>query len=319
MSTFSTYQAKGIREDLSDTIFDISPAETPLTSMAGKRKAKNTYFEWQTDKLDAATANNAKVEGADTAVSTTNPTTRVGNYTQIMDKDFKISGSLEATDRAGRKAEWSYQLAKKGKELKRDMEATFTSANVAVAGSDAVARKTAGLDSWLKSNTNNGNGTTGDYTYTTTPITARTAATTGAIRTYTEALFKGVNTKVWESGGEGDVLMVGAFQKEKASSFQGIAEIRHNVNSPRQAAIIGAADIIVTDFGNVSVVPNRFMPKDLSYQIDPDYISVATFRPFHTEKLAKTGDAERHVLRVEAGLQVDNEAAHGVTRDLTVA
>lgn len=317
MTTFTTYQAKGIREDLANTIDNISPSDAPLYSMAKKRKAKNTFFEWQTDKLDAANKDNAKVEGADTAVSTTNPTVRVGNYTQIMDKDFKISGSLESTDRAGRNAEWSYQLAKKSKELKRDIEAAITSSNVAVAGSDAAARKTAGLDSWLKTNTNNGNGTAGDYSYTSTPLTARTAATTGAIRTFTETLFKDVVAKAWEAGGEPTVLMVGAKQKQAASAFQGISEVRVPVNSAKQATIISAADIIVTDFGNIAAVPNRFMPKDLAYVVDRDHITVAKFRDFHTEKLAKTGDAERHVVRVELGLQVDNEAAHGVVRDLS--
>jgi len=316
--TFTLYDAKGIREDLADQIYSISPTETPFVSNIGKRKVKQSFYEWQTDDLAAAVTTNAKVEGDIVSATTITPTTRVGNYTQIMDKPFTISGTLEATDRAGRKAEWAYQMAKKGKELKRDMEKTFLSTQVAVSGGNTTARKTAAFNSWLKTNTNNGNGTTGDYAYTATPITARTAATTGTIRTWTETIFKDVVSQSWEEGGEPDMVMVGAFQKQRASAFAGIADQRHEVGNGK-ARIIGSADIYVSDFGNLTFVPNRFVPTDLAYHIDRNYASVATLRPFHDEKLAKTADGENYVIRVEVGLQVDNEAAHGVARDLNLA
>lgn len=317
-NAFNRYDAVGIREDLSDTIYNISPTETPFVSNIGKRKAKNTFFEWQTDSLATAVTTNAQLEGDDTAAAAITPTTRVGNYTQIFKKVWTITGTLEATDRAGRKSEMAYQMAKKGKELKRDMEATLLSTQVAVAGGTTTARKTAAFDSWLKTNRNNGNGGTGDYSYTTTPITARTAATTGNIRTYTETIFKDVNSQLWTSGGEGDMLLVNAFQKAKVSAFTGIADLRHETGA-KQATIIGGADVYVSDFGNVTVTPDRFMPTDLAYQIDPDYVSLATLRPFFHEELAKTGDSAKHHMIVEAGLQVDNEGAHGVARDLATS
>ena len=46
-NTFLTYDAKGIREDLSDLIADISPTQTPFQSNVGTREAENRYFEWQ--------------------------------------------------------------------------------------------------------------------------------------------------------------------------------------------------------------------------------------------------------------------------------
>lgn len=315
-NTFQTFQAVGIREDLSNMIFNISPTETPFVSNIGKRSAKQSFFEWQTDSLATASTSNAKVEGDVVTATTVNPTSRVGNYCQIMDKSFTISGTLEATDRAGRKAEWAYQMAKKGKELKRDMEATFTSAQVAVAGGSATARQTAAFDSWLKTNTNNGNGTTGDYAYTTTPITARAAATTGTIRTWTETIFKDVISKSWLAGGEPDMVMVGATQKQKASAFAGIAQMRHETGTGK-VMIVGGADVYRSDFGDLTFVPNRFMPTNLAYNIDKSYAAIATLRPFHDEKLAKTADGQQYVIRVEAGLEVQNEAAHGVARDLS--
>lgn len=308
----NTYVVKGIREDLSDTIFNISPVETPLVSNAGKRKVSNTYFEWQTDVLTTAITTNYQLEGDVIAASAIDPTSRVGNYTQIMDKRFAITGTSEAVTKAGRKSEIAYQTAKKGKELKRDMEAAFTSSQVAVAGGTGTARRTACFDSWLTSNTDNAN-TNGEYTYTTTPITART---TGTLRTFTETILKSIIKDQWTNGGEPKILMVGPVNKQRVSGFVGIADIRQSANG-KQATIVGAADVYVSDFGNVSVVPNRFMPENRAYLVDPEHVNVAVLRPFHTEELAKTGDGRPFVVRIEAGLEVTNQAAHAVARDIT--
>lgn len=318
-NTFTRYDAVGVHEDLSDVIYDLSPVEVPFLSNVGKKKAKQTQFEWQTDALAAASTTNAVIEGDDTVAGAVTPTKRLSNYTQIMKKAFTISGTLEATDRAGRAEEAAYQKVKRMKELKRDMEATLTSSQVAVAGGNTTARKTAAFDSWLITNRNNGNGTTGDYAYTSTPITARTAATTGNIRTFTETILKDIIKQQWSSGGQTKMLMVGPYNKQVVSGFAGIAEQRHNVPSAKQGVIIGAADVYVSDFGNVQVVPNRFMPEDRAYLIDPEYVSIATLRPAFSEKLAKTGDAEKYHVLTEIGLQVDNELAHAVARDLSAA
>lgn len=317
-NAFSKYDAIGIREDLSNTIYDISPTETPLVSAANKKSAKNTFYEWQVDALATASTTNAFLEGDVTAATAITPTTRVGNYTQIFKKVWTLTGTMQATDKAGRKSEQAYQMARKGKELKRDMEATFTSAQVAVSGGTTTARKTAGFDSWLKTNTNNGNGGTGDYSYTTTPITARTAATTGTIRTWTETIFKDVVSKTWVSGGEANLIMVNSFQKGKGSTFTGIAQLRHETGTSK-VAIVGGADVYQSDFGALTFVPNRFMPADLAYNVDPDYVTIATLRPFFSEELAKTADADTFHMITECGLQVDNEKAHGVQRDLATS
>jgi hypothetical protein len=50
-ATFSSFTVVGIREDLSDVIYDISPQDTPIMSSIGKTKATNVFHEWQTDSL----------------------------------------------------------------------------------------------------------------------------------------------------------------------------------------------------------------------------------------------------------------------------
>lgn len=311
-NTYSRYQAVGVKEDISDIISNISPVETPFISNAGTAKANQTYFEWQTDALAAGDVNNAFVEGDTTAAAAISPTTRVGNYTQISKKVISITGTLEATDKAGRKSELAYQMTKKSKELKRDIETIATSSQIAVAGSDSVARKTAAFDPWLKTNVSNGASGT-NFPYTTVPNAART--TDGTDRAFTETLLKTVVGLQWAAGGMTKILMTGPVNKGKFSGMSGIAETRFDAGKG-QARIIGAADVYTSDFGDVVAVPNRFMPEDRAYLIDPDYVKIAYLRPFFKEQLAKTGDADNWHMVTEWGLKVDNEQAHGVIRDL---
>lgn len=315
-NTFDTYDAKGIREDLSNVIYNISPEETPFMSNVGKGSAKSTYFEWQEDSLAATDLNNAQVEGDDSPAVEPSPTARIGNYTQISRKTVTVSGTLEAVDKAGRKSEMAYQMAKRAAELKRDMEAIATSGQAAVGGNSTTARKTAGFGAFLRTNTNNGATATDPTLSGTTSGFPNAAAGNGTDRAYTETILKDVIQQVWTEGGDAKMLMVGALLKQKVSTFTGIAQTRFNVNGNKQASIIGAADIYVSDFGNVEVVPNRFMPADVAYHVDPSMASIMFLRPFEKVELAKTGDADKMLLICEWGVKVNNERAHGVARDL---
>jgi hypothetical protein len=319
-NTFDTFNAKGIRESLSNVIYNISPEETPFMSNVGRENVKNTYFEWQTDSLAAASTTNAQVEGDDiTTFDSTAATVRLGNYTQISNKTLLISGTLESVDKAGRRSELAYQLAKRSAEIKRDMESIILTNQAAAAGSAGVStalRKTGSLLAFLKTNTDKGTGGA-DPVYTSSPTATRTDATAANLRTFTEAILKSVIQKVWASGGTPKVLMVGPVNKARVSGFTGIAEIRREVTGNRQATIIGAADVYVSDFGSVNVVPNRFQRERDAFVLDPEYAAVSFLRPFSTVELAKTGDAEKRMLVVEWGLKVNTEAAHGLAADLT--
>jgi hypothetical protein len=311
-NTFTRYSAVGIREDLSNVIYNISPEETPFISNIGRENVKNTYFEWQTDSLAAASASNAALEGDDissfTAVS---PTSRIGNYTQISTKNVVISGTLEALDKAGRRSELTYQLAKLGSELKRDMESALLANQSPVAGNTTTARRTAGLPAFIKTNTDFGTGGAD-----TAGIAARTD---GTQRAFSEALLKTVIAEVWESGGTPKMLMVGSHNKQVASGFTGIATRFRDVPAGQQAQIVGAADVYVSDFGTVNIVPNRFQRARDAFVVDPQYASMAVLRPIQQMELAKTGDAEKRLMLVEYGLKVNNEAAHGIVADLTTS
>ena len=315
MTQFRTYAAIGLREDLSDIIYNISPTDTPFMSSVGKTKATAVYHEWQTDSLAAAAAN-AAVEGADASTATLSPTTRVGNRTQISQKTVGVTGTLQAVDKAGRKSELAYQLSKASSEIKRDMEFTLLNNTVQSNGTaGSTARVLGGLQTWLSSNGDFGSGGSAGSSGT-------TARTNGTNRTFTETELKTVIKEVFESGGSPKILMVTPAHKQTVSAFSGIAAQRYMAPSDAPTTIIGAADIYLSDFGSVSCVPNRFMlsgnsANEVAFVLDPEYAAVAYLRPFQTIELAKNGDSDRTQLLVEYTLEVKNEAAHGIIADLS--
>ena len=313
-NTFTSYDAKGIREDLSDVIYNISPEDTPFVSNVGKGSISNTVFDWQTDAL-AAAASNAQIEGNEQTYGAVTPTTRLQNYAQISSKNVVISGTEEKVNKAGRKSELAYQIAKRGAELKRDIEFSCLNPNAAVAGDSSTARETASIGAFIKTNSNRGTGGD-DPTYTTIPTDV---PTDGTQREFTETILKDVIQQVWTEGGTPKMLMVGPVNKQKVSAFTGIAEQRYNAQGAAPSTIVAAADIYVSDFGNVSIVPSRFQRERDAFVIDPEYISIDYLRPMQTEKMAKTGDAEKRLMLCEWGLRVHTEKAHGMAADLTTS
>jgi hypothetical protein len=315
MAAYDRYTAVGAREDLTDVIYDISPTDTPIMSSIGKTKATSVYHEWQTDSLAAATTSNALVEGASATEATLSPTVRLGNYTQIVGKTVMVSGTLLASDLAGRKSEMAYQLAKASAEIKRDIETIITANQGQTAGSSgSAARKMGSLLSYIKSNTNVSAGTTAGGDPTTLGVSTRTDGTT---RTFTETILKDVIKQVFESGGTPSVLMVSPALKQTVSAFTGLAAQRYQVPTSGQATILAGADLYQSDFGVLQIVPNRFMRTRDALVLDPEYAALAYLRPFQTNDIAKVGDAEKKQILAELTLEVRNEAAHGGAFDLS--
>jgi len=328
-NTMTRYDAtRAVREDLSNMIYNIAPVDCPVMANGGRDTAKQTFFEWQTDIL-ATPANTPVLEGDD-IVGTTDlraPTTRVNNYTQINRKIIEVTGTLEAVDKAGMRSYLAYELAKAASEMKRDMETGVVGYQIGVAGSNTVARKTAGMGAWIITNYyagatgsapvmsgSGGNGTPG------------TAAAPGTTRAFTEALFKQAQQDIWTQGGNPKVAYMGAKQKGVFSSFAGIATRFRDVPAGQQAQIIGAADLYVGDFGVTSVVPDRFMNAatagsgGVTFNVimgDNEYVSLAYLRNFRTEVMAKTADAEKRMLLCEWGLRMKAERSWANIADLT--
>ena len=308
--TTSSYDAVGNREDLANIIYDISPTETPFMSGIAKTTATATNHEWQTDSLAAASATNAVIEGDDATTTAATATTRLGNYTQISDKVPRVTGTQREVDSAGRADEFSYQIMKAAKELKRDVESSLLASNAKVAGNDTTARECAGIESWIATNTDRGVGgadPTGD---------GSDVPTDGTQRAFTEAQLRGVLAACWDQGGNPDTIMVGSFNKQALSGFTGNAT--RNINSGEKK-LVNAVNVYVGDFGDLVVVPNRFQRARTALVLDMDMWEMSVLRDFQEHDLAKTGDTDRKQLLVEYTLKANNEAASGVVADLTTS
>jgi hypothetical protein len=315
-NTFTTFDAKGIREDLSNVITNIAPEETPYMSNIGRESVSNSLYEWQTDTLASAAANK-QLEGDDvTSFDAVVATVRLQNYAQISRKTIVLSATEETVNKAGRRSELAYQIAKRGAELKRDQEFTMLNGAVAAAGNTTTARGTASLGAFVKTNvdmqTNGAN-----PSYTTLPNSARTD---GNVRTFTETILKNVIQQTWAAGGTPKMLMTGPVNKQRVSGFSGIASSRFNIDGgAKPATLVGAVDIYVSDFGNIQVIANRFQRERDAWVIDPDMAKMTTLRPYQQVELAKTGDAEKRMLIVEWGHKVLAENGMGLAADLVTS
>lgn len=318
VQTYDVGSAGGNREDLADIIYDISPMDTPFLSTATKSRAKAVYHEWQTDALDAA-ASNITIEGDDATANTFSSTTRVGNYCQISDKVIQVSGTQRAVDSAGRADEYSYQLAKRGRELKRDMEFALTQNQASSAGGAGTGRTLASLESWLATNKTS----VGTGTAQTTPgfssgtVVAPTDSTVQG--TFTKASLDDVVQKCWTEGGDPKIVMVGPFNRTQVSTFTGISTLETSAEASGDVTLMGAVDFYKSNFGTLKVVPNRFQRDRTALVLDMEFLGVAFLRNMETTPLSKTGDSDRAQLIAEYTLVVKNEAASGKITDLTTS
>lgn len=322
-STFETYDAVGNREELADRIWSITPEETPFLSLIGRKTVESIHPEWQTDALATPDLTNNRPEGNDWTYDALTATTRVGNYTQISDKPIIVSRTQDKTSKAGRKSELAYQVAKKGRELKTDMEAIVLQNQAASAGSGngASNRTLGGFRSWVQTNDDLGSGGSSGSISNGLP----TAATNGTQRAFTKAILDSVILNTHNSGGNADVFMCSTYVKTVFSTFlddANIVPVRKNMSGGGQATLVAAADMYQSDFGLITMVPNRQMTRAgaavarNAFLIDPEMVSLGVFDDISIEKPGKTGDAEKRVLVTEYTLLVNNEAAHGCAADL---
>ena len=313
-ATFDTYRSVGIREDLLDVIYNIAPSDTPFVSNVGKGSSKGTFHEWQKDTL-AAPADSPVPEGADAVAAVLDPTVRLGNYCQINEKTFVVSGSDMVADNAGRGVELAYQEAKKGLELRKDVEYSIVGVNkarAAGAGNNpgaAVARESASVLSWIASNEDVGVGgvaPTGDGTDT---------RTDGTPRTFTESMLETVVDACYLAGANPNVLMTNTTNKRIiSSSFLGRATAVDATHTDKR--VVNAVDFYESDYGIMSIVPNRYMRQRDVFLLDTEMWSVDYYRPYMTEELAKTGDNIKKQMIVEWTLKCGEEAANGIVADL---
>lgn len=318
-NTFSSTSAVGNREQLSDVVSRITPEDTPIYSLISKGKVMGVHPEWETDDL-AAPGANVQLEGDEFAFGAITPPVRVGNYTQILRKEFILSETQEAVDDAGRVQKRKYQKLKKGVEIRKDVEYSIIS-NVASVG--GATRVSGGLPSWLVTNVSRGaTGANGGFS-SGTGLTV--AATNGTQRAFTKALLDTTMGAAYSAGANVGHLVVSPYVKSVFVTFMSdpaVATFRYDASAGGKNTIISNADVYEGPFGKVLVHPNRVMAVNAgvsrnAFLIDPDMIEFDWLRKIQEVKgVAKTGDAEKCVLIGEGTLRVKNEKGLGIVADV---
>jgi hypothetical protein len=305
-NAFDTYSATSDREQLSDVIYNISPQATPFMSAIGKNSIKNVVFDWQTETLPTVDAA-GELEGfrLDGATSASTATTRVSNVAMISSRDATVSGSQQASDPAGKKSEMAHQLAIMAKALKRDMEEALCQNGAKTTGDATTARVTGGFESWLTSNVSRGSGGSG--------AGGGAAPVDGTDRDLTEALLKGVLQTMFGNGAEPSMAICGPHNKQVISTFTGRTQARQMIDANTVEASVS---VYSSDFGELKIVPSNRSREASLLLVDPEFAKVSYLRDFKTVDIATIGDAETKMIITEFGLEVSNEAAHGIVADL---
>jgi hypothetical protein len=309
----------GNREDLQDKIYMVSPEKYPVMSAGRKFKAEAKFHEWQRDTLATPNKDNAVIEGDDRTGTALTPTARVGNFMQLFDKVAVVTSSQRKSNSAGRSDEMKYQIAMKAiPEIKRDIEAMLISSNAAVAGNSTTARKSGGLGVFLYTNASVGSGGSIASHTSGAPTTANT---TGTNRAFAEAQIKTVMQSIFTNSGEmPSMVSVTPSHKGGFSAFTGIATNRVQIGKKEQARIVGGADIYMSDFGELAIVPNYVQATanpEAAFILNPETFGIAYFQNFKVEPLAKTGHTDKEMVSCECGTVVTSEAANGQIADLT--
>lgn len=307
----------GNREDLSDMLWDVTPADTPLLSAIKKNKATGTNHEWLTDTLSTGNAN-AQLEGDNATAADPANRTRLGNYTQIMLKHSVVTHTQEKVLKGGGiKSEMAYQVTRRLREIKTDMEHAMIGidSNIKVAGAEGTAREMASLDTYLA------NGVAG------TEFAAATSANptgdgtdipnkNGIDRALTDTIFNGTLSNLYgNSGGNTNILaIVPAAQKTVISSFTASSTRYVSTDDKR---LVASIDVYDGDFHTVKIVPDRFCIAGSIFLVDPEYLAMSELCPVESYDLAKTGSSKRKEIYWEGTLEVCDPNAHAHIFDLS--
>lgn len=292
MATVTTYDktAGNLVRDVDEVIRQISPEETPAFTTAQKASADATLYEWQQDALASANADNAQTQGF--TPSYTNPTDVEikSNRTQIFAATASVAGTTEAVNKYGIASQLAYNISQRGKELKRDIEAAMVGRDqAAVTGSTSTAAKMASVINQIDAD-----------------VTKATAA--GGV--VTEAAILEAHEACYAEGADPSILMTNPANALTIAGFATASGRQRDFASSTE--LVNAIDLMVSPFGELSVVLNRFQSADHVLLVDPQYLEVATLRPFTTTRMAKTSDSEEVMITTELTCAVKHDKGHGM-------
>lgn len=315
MAAISTYDQVGKKEQISDIITNIAPTKTPFQSMIGSESVHNTTFQWQEDDLIAA-AVNAQVEAANAPTEVFNATVLRSNWTQILAKTAKASGTTEAVSTYGRDKELAYQLSLRASELKRDLEKSYVgSAAVGAVGSSSVARVMNGYQQMIALTGTGAPVVLNGVTATAAGIAAQTGTSSAAL---TEAMVLSLSQTLYSNGVDPNTLMIKPTDANIVGAWgQATGRTRYVENSGSGSkTITNAITTYITPHGELKVVMNRFQKTSEALMFEADMWKKAILRNWFRTTLAVTGDATSVSITGEFSLKHRNSKASGMITGL---
>jgi hypothetical protein len=285
-------ETAAVREDLETDITIISPEDSPFMARCAKVKAMQPYHEWLTDTLEARSSQTPAVEGAAFASAKRTPRVRLGNYCEIIDKSWTVSGTIQATDVETKgKGEFRYQRDLRRQELVNGMEyrTVAETATAAVSGASGTAREMKALLPWIATN-----------------VSSATAN-----RTLTLDMANDVLQSCWDAGGRPRVIMCGGARKRNVinlnSSSYGTRQLPYSGGVIEQRA-----DVFMGEFGGAQeVVLSRDIDANSYAVLEMARWKIAYLRRPHIQPMGKEGDRRSAQWVAEWTLVSSNEKASG--------
>ena len=295
----TTYIASSNAVDVNKFIVNISPSDTPFYSSIGETVSLARFKENVGDSLTAANAANAAVEGDEFVNDTMTARPRTGNWTQIFTKVIQVSETQDVVDKyGGVTQEMPYQIKKAYKEIGTDVEKAFI-IGASASGTTAAARKLDGLTALCTTNT--------ATAASATTWTATAAASVTAFESALNDLFD----LMYETGANARTVFVGGDRKRRISSLT--TNVTRNTDAMERTQI-NVIDIYISDFGQVDIILERYVPDTYVIAVDLEYFKTAYLRRFTQERLAKTGDSKRFSVVGELTLDCGTEKAIGTLK-----
>ena len=294
MTTLTTYAIVGKKEDVSQSIENISPSATPFQTMIKSEKVSARSFDWLEDSLRASAAT-ALVEGADASMTAVSQPTSRSNVTQIIGESFQVSATSDAVAVHGRAKSTAYNLAKVLKSVKMDVEKSMVGVSQAAVNSNAsTARKMASIDQQIS-----------------------TTLTAGANSTdpLTEAKLLTLAQTCYTNGSDPSVLMIKPADSLLIAGFASASGRERDLGGSK--TLVNTIDVLVTAFGTFKVVLNRENLATNAYLIDPSMFKQCVLRPFTRTLLSKNGDSDRHMVIGELSVRHTSFADSGMITGLS--
>ena len=315
----------GKREDLADYISLVDAKDTPFVAMAPKgSKPGNTYLQWQADNFPA-TATTGTVDGTDVTSSDyqnlNSGRALLANYVQVFRRPVRVSPlSVDVSIVAGLKDELAGMVAKGITLMKRDMEATFLSANDGQADNGTNPYLTKAMGTWISTSGGSTPAVPSAFRTPSASIVGGSAAST----TLDESMVQGLLTSIWGQTGtfrDYDGI-VGSSVKRAFTNLLFTTSQNANTNTAssirtfnREAdaeTFLSSVDVFEGDFGRIRLHPDAFMPAAYKgYVIPMDLCEILYSSLPEVKDLPDYGGGPARLIEAVAGLVVKNPLAFG--------